>query len=292
MSSAPKLTPVGEGSSFKCFDVQIADNVAHIKLNRPDKLNSMIREFWYELPEIIHDIDDNARARAIVISGEGKHFCAGMDLAVFGANSSEPLSGTRNITRRMNMMRGLPELQHTFSCLEEARMPVLVAIHGACIGGGCDFVSACDMRYCTQDAFFCIHEINIGMTADVGTFPRMPHLMPQGLVRELAYTGRRLGAEEALRVGFVNATFATQEEMLDHVMKLAAEIATKAPIAVWGSKEMINYARDHNVAEGLKHIGTWQAGMFNPDDMRENFVAQQEKREPKFDDLPKKAKPI
>ena len=290
MSSAPKLQE--NTAAFKCFDVEIADNIAHIRLNRPDAFNSMIREFWHELPEIIKDIDDNARARAIVISGEGKHFCAGMDLAVFAAGNSDDLTGERSINRRINLMRGLAPLQQTFSCLDEARMPVLVAIQGACVGGAIDFISACDMRYCSKDAFFCIQEINIGMTADVGTFPRLPHLMPQGLVRELAFSGRRMHAEEALRVGFVNEVFETHDDMLKRVLDIAAEIAQKAPIAVWGSKEMINYARDHSIADGLKHIATWQAGMFSPPDMQESFSAKQEKRKTQFENLPKKPKPI
>jgi len=296
MSSAPKLEAV-EQAQHECFEVAIENQIAHLKLKRGDKLNTMIRAFWYELPEIIRDIDDNARARAIVISSTGKHFCAGMDLSVFsnvGSSASflDVDKSKHALQQRLNMLMVLPELQNTFSCLENSRIPVLMAIQGGCIGGAVDFVSASDMRYCTEDAFFCIQEINIGMTADVGTFPRLPYLMPQGLVRELAYTGRRLGAEEALSSGFVNAVFPTQDAMLEHVMKIAASIAEKAPLAVWGSKEMINYARGRTIAEGLDHIRTWQPGMFNPDDMRESFTAQQEKRKPRFNDLPKKTKPI
>ena len=298
MSQAENLTAANQSSEYLCFDVSIENKVAHIKLKRPEKLNSMIREFWYELPKIIHDIDDNARARAIVISSTGKHFCAGMDLSVFSASgSSKEDDGTltnsdRSMSRRLAMFQTLPPLQHTFGCLDECRIPVLMAVQGGCIGGAVDFSSAVDMRYCTKDAFFCIQEINIGMTADVGTFPRLPHLMPQGLVRELAYTGRRMLADEALRIGFVNAVFNTHEEMLAHVLDLAKNIAEKSPLAVWGSKEMINYARDHTIADGLKHIMTWQAGMFSPAEMKESFTAQAEKRAPKFDDLPKKTKPI
>lgn len=297
MSQAEKLEPADQSSGqYQCFDISIENKVAHLKLKRAEKLNTMIREFWYELPEIIHDIEDNSRARAIVISSTGKHFCAGMDLSVFsgiGESSNNSLtSSNRSMSKRLNMFQTLPALQHTFDCLDECRIPVLMAVQGACIGGAVDFSSATDMRYCTKDAFFCIQEINIGMTADVGTFPRLPHLMPQGLVRELAYTGRKLKADEALRVGFVNQVFETQEEMLAHVLGLAKTIAEKSPLAVWGSKEMINYARDHTIADGLKHIMVWQAGMFSPAEMKESFDAQKEKRAARFDDLPKKPKPI
>lgn len=266
-----------------CFKVEIKDHIAHIVLNRPEKMNAMNRDFWSDLPDIVREIDEGALARVIVISSTGKHFTSGMDLSVF--TSGPDMAGRETGRVRANLMQTVLKLQKTFSCLDEARMPVLMAVQGGCIGGGVDFASACDMRYCTKDAFFCIQEINIGMTADVGTFPRLPHLMPQGLVRELAYTGRRLFAEEAKSCGFVNAVFDTQEEMLAAVMGIAKDIAARSPLAVYGSKEMINYARDHSIADGLKHIAVWQTGMFQPHDMMESFAAKAEKREPEFEDL-------
>lgn len=271
------------GRSYECFKVEIADGIAHIVLNRPDKMNAMNRAFWRELPEIVEEIDQGALARVIVISSTGKHFTAGMDLSVFTSGSST--KGKEQGRIRANLMKTVLKLQKTFGCLDEARVPVLMAVQGGCIGGGVDFASACDMRYCTKDAFFCIQEINIGMTADVGTFPRLPHLMPQGLVRELAYTGRRLFADEAKACGFVNAVFETQEELLAGVFAIAREIAARSPLAVYGSKEMLNYARDHSIADGLKHIAVWQTGMFQSADMMESFAAKAEKREPVFDDL-------
>ena len=266
-----------------CFKVEIKDHIAHIVLSRPEKMNAMNRDFWHDLPAIVREIDEGALARVIVISSTGKHFTSGMDLSVF--TSGPDIAGKETGRVRANLMQTVLKLQKTFSCLDEARMPVLMAVQGGCIGGGVDFASACDMRYCTKDAFFCIQEINIGMTADVGTFPRLPHLMPQGLVRELAYTGRRLFADEAKACGFVNAVFETQEEMLAAVMGIARDIAARSPLAVYGSKEMINYARDHSIADGLKHIAVWQTGMFQPHDMMESFAAKSEQREPEFDDL-------
>tara|TARA_R110002110_G_scaffold165930_19_gene366390 strand:+ start:7215 stop:8081 length:867 start_codon:yes stop_codon:yes gene_type:complete len=278
-SAAKKL----RSDAYECFKVEIKDKVAHIVLDRPEKMNAMNRAFWRELPEIVREIDEGALARAIVISSTGKHFTAGMDLSVF--TSGPDNKGKETGRLRANLMRTVLKLQKTFGCLDEARMPVLMAVQGGCIGGGVDFASASDMRYCTKDAFFCIQEINIGMTADVGTFPRLPHLMPQGLVRELAYTGRRLYAEEAKDCGFVNQVFETQEDMLAAVTGIAKDIAARSPLAVHGSKEMINYARDHSIADGLKHIAVWQTGMFQPADMMESFAAKAEKREPEFDDL-------
>lgn len=269
--------------SYECFKVEIADKIAHIVLNRPDKFNAMNLAFWRELPEIVHEINEKALARVIVVSSTGKHFTAGMDLSVF--SSGRDMTGKETGRVRANLMKTVQRLQQTFSCLDEARTPVLMAVHGGCIGGGVDFASACDMRYATRDAFFCIQEINIGMTADVGTFPRLSYLMPQGLVRELAYTGRRLMADEARSCGFINQLFDDQDAMLKGVFAIARDIAARSPLAIWGSKEMLNYGRDHTVADTLRQIAVWQTGMFQPHDMMESFAAKSARREPEFDDL-------
>lgn len=271
--------------SYTCFDVSLQDKIAHIVLKRPEAYNTMIPEFWSELPEIVRTLDDTGEARAIVISSTGKHFTAGMDLSVF---TSDRAAGERDAEmgrRRANFRRDVLRLQETFSCLDRARMPVLAAVQGGCIGGGVDMISACDMRYCSEDAFFCIQEINIGMTADVGTFPRLPQLIPQGIVRELAYTGRRLAAHEALEMGLVNRVFPSHEALVAGVLAVAREIAERSPLAVWGSKEMLNYARDHSIADGLDYIATWQTGMFQPADMLESFAAKSESRKPAYPDL-------
>jgi enoyl-CoA hydratase len=276
-------------SAYTCFNVETKSKVAHIQLKRPDAFNTMTRAFWNELPEIVTKISDNAEARAIVISSTGKHFSAGMDLSVFtdgqgAAGEARAKAETGRV--RANLRHEVRRLQHTFGCLDEARMPVLMAIQGGCVGGAVDMSTCADMRYATKDAFFVIQEINLAMTADVGTFPRLCHLLPQGMVRELAYSGRRLPAVKAHALGFVNELFDSHEEMLKHVFDLAHEIASKSPLAVLGSKVMINHARDHSIADGLDYIATWQAGMYNPTvDMMESFKAKQEKREPVYDDL-------
>jgi enoyl-CoA hydratase len=164
-------------------------------------------------------------------------------------------------------------------------VPVLAAIQGGCVGGGVDLISACDMRYCTADAWFCIQEINIGMTADVGTLQRLPHLVPAGLVRELAYTGRRMPAEEAFRTGLVNTVFDSHADMLAGVAQIAKTIAAKSPLAIHGTKEMLNYTRDHSTADALNYMQVWQAGMFLTGDLMEQMQANQQKREAKFPDL-------
>jgi len=269
--------------SYECFNVSIEKNVAHIILNRPEKRNAMNHAFWKELPAIVEDIDDNSKARVIVISSTGPHFTSGLDIGAFMGGDGEK---TPETTRAAHFYSNVKSMQNTFSCLDNCRIPVLAAIQGGCIGGGVDLSTACDMRYTTADAFFTIFEINIGMTADVGTFPRLVKLIPEGIVKELAYTGRRMYAEEAKSVGLVNAVFADQESMLEGVLEVAREIASKAPLAVYGSKRMINYSRDHSTADGLDYIAIWNASMLQPKEMREAMTATAEKRSGDFAELP------
>ncbi len=272
--------------TYTCFDVETKDDIAHIRMIRPDKANSMIPEFWDELPQIVNQLSDGNDARAIVLSAEGRHFCSGMDLSVFADNNDVSVqSNAKHISRQRASFRTTAlQLQRTFSCLEESRLPVLSAIQGACIGGGLEMVCATDLRYATKDAFFCIQEINIGMTADVGTLQRMPKLVPEGVVRELAYTGRNMSASEAKERGFVNEIYEDQDAMDDAVLEIAKEIASKSPMAIWGTKQTLNYGRDHSVADSLEYIATWNAAMFDPDDMAEAFMAQTENRDAEFPD--------
>ena len=280
---------------YTCFDVTESDHVAHVQLNRPDKLNSMIPEFWTELPEIVKAISAKGQARAIVLSSTGKHFSAGMDLSVFtggggdlGGSGSSSGGETRAAEAgrvRARLRETALTLQDSFTALEKARMPVIAAIQGGCIGGAVDMVTACDLRYVSADAFFVIQEINIGMTADVGTLQRLPKLIPDAVCRELAYLGGRMPAQRAYEVGLVNGVFDTHDELIAGVLDVAAQIAAKSPLAIWGSKEMITYARDHSVADSLNYIATWQTGMFQPADMLESFLAKAEGRDPIFDNL-------
>jgi enoyl-CoA hydratase len=275
-----------------CFDVETKDKIAHVKLNRPNELNTMTREFWSELPEIINRISDEGTARAIVLSSTGRHFTAGMDISVFtgggmgmGMQQGEGRGSTEVGRQRANVRLAVLHLQETFSCLEKARIPVLAAVQGGCIGGGIDMISACDLRYATADAFFCIQEINIAITADVGTLQRLPKIIPDGIAREMAYTGDRMPARRAREVGLINEIFEDHDALLEGVTEIASRIAARSPLAIWGTKEMINYARDHTVADSLNYVATWQTGMFQPADMLEAFKAKGEKREPLYDDL-------
>ena len=272
--------------TYECFDVTIEDGIAHIVLNRPEKRNAMSRAFWVELPAIIREIDAESKARVIVISSTGPVFSAGIDISMF----SNDIGGTQDKNDPaygLNFYQNsvLP-LQDSFNAIEECRIPVIAAIQGGCYGGGVDLITACDMRYGTEDSFITIYEINVGMTADVGTFPRILNHMPEGVVRELAYTGRKMGAEECKARGLYNEVYADQETMLAAVMKTAKEIATKPPLAVYGCKRIITYARDHSTADTLDHIGVWNMSMLIPSEMMEAMMAKGQKRAGKYADLP------
>jgi len=266
--------------SYKCFDVSIANKIAHIVLNRPEKRNAMSIDFWNELPQIVKDIDENAKARVIVISSTGPVFSAGIDVTMLGSDvtgdgdKNNPAYGARFLST-------VKRLQGTFSCLEECRIPVLVAIQGGCYGGGVDLITACDMRYGTSDSFVTIFEIKVGMAADVGTFPRVLNHLPEGLVRELAYTGRKMHADEAKTQGLYNNVFDTQEAMMEAVMKTAAEIASMPPMAVFGCKRAITYGRDHTTADALDNIAVWNMSMLIPSEMMESMQANAQNL-PKF----------
>ncbi len=279
--------------TYSCFEYELRDHIAHISMSRGDKFNTMTKAFWSELPELVDKISDEAEARVIVLSAQGKHFCAGMDLAnlqdngeILGTDAKKVSQGRRGEAQ----FRLTRELQYTISCLEKARIPVIAAIQGACIGGAVDMVTACDIRYATKDAFFCIQEINIGMAADVGTLQRLPYLIPEGIVRELAYTGRKFSADEALRYGLINAVLDTHEAVIDHALDVAGEIANKSPLEVTGAKEILNYNRDHSVEESLNYTALWNSAMNFSDDMMEAFKSKVEKKDPEFQGLVKRKK--
>ena len=274
--------------TYECFELTIEDHIAHLQFSRPEKRNSMVPAFWRELPEIIEDIDAQSKARVIVLSSTGPHFCSGLDISSF-ATVGQP---EHNDKKQQRLQAGsafydnVLVMQQSFSVLENCRIPVLAAIQGGCIGGGVDLVTACDIRYATTDAFLTIHETNIGMTADVGTFPRLVKLIPEGFVREMAYTGRRVSAEEAQSMGLINRVFPDQASMLEDVMAVAKDIASKAPLAVYGCKRMINYARDHSTSDGLDYIAIWNASHFKIEEIQEAMTANSEKRPGNFVERP------
>ncbi|MBC7435743.1 MAG: enoyl-CoA hydratase/isomerase family protein [Bdellovibrionales bacterium] len=265
--------------AMQCFALSEQDHIAHLVLNRPEAMNTMNPAFWRELDGTLDQLHKDGTARALVISSTGKHFSAGMSLDVFGDAIS---MNDQSAEGRAAIYDLLLDIQSTFTKLETLRIPVIAAIHGGCIGGAVDMVTACCIRYATQDAFFCIQEINIGMVADVGTLQRLPKLIPLAVVKELAYTGRRLPADKALGYGLVNEVFESQQAMLDAAMQCAKEIAAKPPVAIWGTKQAIHYTRDHSVEDSLRQMGLLQGVIWSNAHVREAVMAMKQKRAGEF----------
>ena len=274
--------------NYESFKYSSEEGVGHLVLNKGEDLNKMTMNFWYELPRILDEIDRDASLRVLILSSTGKHFCAGMDLKNFGTLGSDSEKKT-NVPDKArigeNLYRVAKELQDMLSKLEKLRIPVLAGIQGGCIGGGLDLVTAADMRFASKDAFFCIQEVNIGMAADIGTLQRLPRVIPEGKVRELAYTGRRMPAEEALEAGLVNKVYESHGEMVSGLKEMAAVIASKSPLAVYGTKAILNFSRDHTIAEGLEYNALWSGAMLPQEDMAEAMMSNMEKRDPEFQDM-------
>ena len=262
-------------SPLTCFTLSISNHVAHLVLSKPQALNTMHAAFWRELDGVLTHLHKGTQARVLVISSTGKHFSAGMALETF---NGADLMSDQTPESRAAIFDKLKDIQSTFTKIETLRIPVIAAIQGGCIGGAVDMVTACCMRYATADAFFCIQEINIGLVADVGTLQRLPKLIPLGIVKELAYTGRRMGAARALGCGLVNEVFDTQDAMLAAALQCAAEIASKPPVAIWGTKQVVNYARDHSVDDALQQMGWVQGAIWSNAHVSEAVAAMKDKR--------------
>ncbi|MEX1669181.1 crotonase/enoyl-CoA hydratase family protein [Zhongshania guokunii] len=252
--------------TYSTLAVRLEEHVAWVALNRPEKANAMNEPMWNEIQTCFEWLDSEPSVRAIVLCGEGRHFCAGIDLAMFAGlgQGAESVEKSRFVEQFRSVIL---RLQGNLTAIERCRKPVIAAIQGSCVGGGVDIVSACDMRFCCEGVKFSIKEIDIGMVADVGTLQRLPHIVPQGIVRELAYTGRNVYAAEAEKIGLVNRAYASYEEMIEAVSELAQDIARKSPLAIRGTKQMLIYTRDHSVADALNYQATWNAGMLSFEDV-------------------------
>jgi len=269
-------------TEYQVFRVELKDKIAHVAINRPDKVNAMNAAFWSEIVDIFQWIDDTDEVRVVVLSGEGKHFSAGIDLQLLAQASAQMGSDVGRNAERLR--RQILKLQASFNAVDNCRKPVIAAIQGYCIGGAIDLIASCDMRYSTFDAQFSIKEIDMGMAADVGTLQRLPRIIGDGMMRELAYTGRTVDGKEAQSIGLINRTYADQPALMDAVFALAADIAAKSPLAIRGTKEMIRYMRDHRVDDGLEYIATWNAAMLQSADLKVAMAAHMSKHKPDFAD--------
>ncbi|WP_312380333.1 crotonase/enoyl-CoA hydratase family protein [Stutzerimonas balearica] len=269
-------------NEYKAFRVELADKVAQVVIDRPEKINAMNADFWAEIIDVFRWVDDTDEVRVVVLSGAGPHFSSGIDLqllAQVGAQLGKDVG--RNAEQ---LRRKILSLQASFNAVDHCRKPVIAAIQGYCLGGAIDLISACDMRYCSADARFSIKEIDMGMAADVGTLQRLPRIIGDGMMRELAYTGRTLDGAEAQAIGLVNRVYESPKALTEGVNELARQIAEKSPLAIRGTKEMIRYMRDHRVDDGLEYIATWNAAMLQAADLRVAVAAHMARQKPDFAD--------
>ena len=270
------------------FQITRDGAVAHLRLSRPEASNALDMRFWRGLGPALKDLDAGGDVRALVLSGDGRNFCAGMDISVFSGGA---ILATETAAERQAFHQAARDLQDALSMLERVRFPVIAAVQGACVGAGLDMIAACDLRLATEGAYFRIEEINIGMMADVGSLQRLPRLLPEGVVRELAYLGTSLTADRAERLGFVNAVLPDAEALETAAMEMAQAIAAKAPLAVSGSKAAISYARDHTLADGLEWAAVMQGSIWNTADILTAIQARATKATPDYADLRPLPKP-
>ena len=262
------------------FALSHEGSIAHLQLNRPERMNTMTPEFFPAIRDAVRAPSDAGETRALVVSSTGKHFSAGMALDVFAGD--ELALQAKTARERLGFQQSLKKLMDCFTALEEARFPIVCAIQGGCVGGALDLATACDIRVCSADAFFTVQEISIGMAADLGVLQRLPKIVPQGVAREMAYTGERLDAQRALAVGLVNAVLPDPAALLEHALALARTIASKSPLAIAGTKLALNHARDHSTASALEQMTLLQSAIFDTDEMAAAIAAWKSKRDADF----------
>lgn len=270
-------------NDFFRLDHDEARGIATLELSRPDALNALTPAFFGALREAVQTLSDAGRTRALVLRSTGRHFSAGMSLEVFEAGYA--LLRTGSAREREAFQAGLRRLMACVDVLDQARFPTICAVQGGCVGGAFDLAVACDVRLCTEDAFFTVQEIHIGMAADLGVLQRLQRVLPQGLAREMAYTGMRLPAARALASGLVNAVLPDLPTLHAQAQSLALDIAAKSPLAVAGSKQALNFARDHGTEAALAQMTLLQSAIFDIDEMMAAIAAWKERRTASFEPL-------
>lgn len=268
------------GNEYTEIRIDIEGAVAQVVLNKPEKLNAMAPAFFDQIGMAFAELDANDDVRAIVLRAEGRMFTAGLDLkAAAGLLGGAPGSA---IQQGLDFRKRVKHLQGCFSAIQECRKPVIAAVHNHCIGGGVDLCTACDIILCSEDATFSIHETKIAIVADVGTLQRLSKFVGRGFAREMAFTGKRIGAERALASGLVNSVHADREAVVEAALEMAREIAANSPLAVQGTKIVLNFSDEHSVEEGLEYVAQWNTAFIKSQDLGEAMAAFMQKREPNY----------
>ena len=271
-------------SEFKTFQIEKISGVTHVSFNRPEKANAVNDTGWREMKQIFEMLSEDSETRVIILKGAGKNFCAGIDLTLL-MNIQEFRQIKDEARQRLLFRKFLKAMQGSINAIEQCQKPVIAAIQGACIGAGVDIISACDLRYCSSNAFFSIKEIDMGLVADLGTFQRLPKFMNFSHVAEMAYTGRNVSGEEAESLGLVNKCAGSEEDLMAHATSVAKSISEKSPLVLKGIKQNLLYSRDHSVSDSLEYVATWNTGLIFSTDLLEAFQASMEKRKAEFENL-------
>jgi len=262
--------------SYEFFEIEKQDHTATLWMNRPEKRNAMGPAFWNELPAVMAELEADAAVRAVVIAGRGPAFTVGLDLKAMSGMLFEEPKG------RFALLDEIARLQRSVSSVAACTKPVIAAIHGYCLGGGIDLITACDIRYAARDTIFSIRETKIAIVADVGTLQRLPSIIGKGHVAELAYTGEDIDAERAAAIHLVNRVYADGDTTIAAARDLAERIAANSPLAVQGTKRVLEYCEGKSVEDGLRYVATWNAAFLNSEDLREAMAAFLEKRKPNY----------
>ena len=267
---------------MESLTVEIAEHIARVTLRGPGRGNAMGPAFWREVPEVMAQLDADPEVRVVVIRGAGSHFSYGLDLKAMLGELGPHLQGARTAGHRTDLLAIIERMQGTMTSLARCRKPVIASIHGWCIGGAVDLITAADIRVCSREAMFSVREVRIGMVADVGTLQRLPRIVGHGHARELALTGRDFDAAHAEHIGLVTAVYDDQEALEAATDELAATLAQNPPLAVQGTKRVIDWSADHSTADGLSYVAAWNAAFLQSEDLAEAFTAFLEKRDPVF----------
>jgi enoyl-CoA hydratase len=266
------------------------DHIAVVWLDRPDQRNAMAPDFWGDFHAAMDALGADREVRVIVVAARGPSFTVGLDLMAFGPAVAQGdiaaihgRTSSSEVAKRINTYQQIKLMQQTFTAIADNPKPVIAAIHGHCIGAGVDLTTACDIRLAASDAVFSVRETRLAMVADVGTLQRLPHIIDPGRLAELVYTGRDWDADEALQIGFVSAVYFDAEATVEAALEMADAIAANSPLAVQGSKAVLNAARRRELDQNLDHVALWNAAFLYSDDLAESMEAFVEKRPPKFE---------
>jgi enoyl-CoA hydratase len=266
------------------FEVERAGSVARITMSRPEKRNALGPAFWDGMAPLFAEIDADLSVRCVVLDGAGPSFTAGLDLVTMAAALPVDLGPSGPDGRRQQALHAMiRRMQAAISSVERCRVPVIAAVHGHCLGGGVDLITACDVRLCAADAVFGIRETRLAMVADVGTLQRLPAIVGPGRARELVFTGRDFGAEEALRIGLVDRVLPDAAALREAALETARAIAANPPLAVEGAKRVMVEADRARIEASLEYVATWNAAHLRTRDLAAAFAAMATKQDPEFE---------